>query len=262
MCLLFFSYRVTPGYKLVLAANRDEFLARDTAPLDFIDNGKTILCGIDLQGGGTWLGIDAKMRFGALTNFRDPQTDNPEAPSRGDFILNYLRGSKSSREYIAEVAAERALYNGFNLVVGDARELFYFSNRGRLPTLLAPGFFGLSNGFLDTDWPKVKRGKQLLAPHMVETTKIVSDDIFRVLTDTHRPADKFLPDTGVGLEWERLLSPMYIDSPEYGTRSSAVVTINQENRVEFYEKTYVHKIPSGTTHRVTMKSIYPVHPVA
>lgn len=260
MCLLFLSYRVTPGYKLVLAANRDEFLARETAPLNFIDDEKTILCGIDLQGGGTWLGIDSKMRFGALTNFRDPQADKPEAPSRGDLILNYLRGGTTSREYIELVSAEGGLYNGFNLVVGDRRELFYFSNRQRQPRRLSPGFYGLSNSFLDTEWPKVSRGKQLLSPHMVDTAKIVSEDIFSMLADTHHPPDASLPDTGVGLDWERMLSPIYIDSPAYGTRSSAIVTIDDENRIQFYEKTYLRKTQSDTN-QIVYKAIESERPI-
>ncbi len=254
MCLLFFSYRVTPGYKLVLAANRDEFLDRPTAPLGFIDNDRSILCGIDLQGGGTWLGIDDKLRFGALTNFRAPQADTFDTPSRGDLILNYLRGDKSSREYIDLVAAEGNLYNGFNLLVGDRRDLFYFSNRGRLPTRLSPGFYGLSNRFLDSGWPKVIRGKQLLSPHMVDKGQISSEDIFNILADTHCPADSNLPDTGVGLEWERLLSPIYIDSPAYGTRSSAVVTINEDSGIQFYEKTYSRTRRSNKS-QIVFKSI-------
>ena len=97
MCLLFFSYRTTPGYQLVVAANRDEFLSRPTAPLDFLDKEKTILAGRDLQGGGTWLGITAQLKFAAITNYREPAANRADVPSRGEILMDYLTGDMDCR---------------------------------------------------------------------------------------------------------------------------------------------------------------------
>lgn len=241
MCLLFISYKLTPGYKIILAANRDEFVSRPTAPLDFIDDSKTILTGKDLEGGGTWLGINKQESFAALTNFREHQTMSSDAPSRGELIIDYLQSEKTGKECLEKISNNAKLYNGFNLIVGDTKGLYYYSNRGGTQAELSPGFYGLCNHYLDSDWPKVARGKNLLYPHMVQTENLISEDIFNVLLDTERPDDRKLPDTGVGLEWERLLSSIFIDSTGYGTRSSAIITIDYNSRIDFFEKTYLRQ---------------------
>jgi uncharacterized protein with NRDE domain len=237
MCLLFFSYRATPGYRLVVAANRDEFLARPTAPLNFVDTEKTLLAGRDLQGGGTWLGITAGLKFAAITNFRDPAANRADAPSRGEILMDYLHGHTAAGPYLQALAARASRYNGFNLILGDAADLFYFSNIKGVARKLSPGFYGLSNHLLDTAWPKVVRGKELLRPHMVETSEIDPLRLLELLRDNSSPPDDMLPDTGVGLEWERLLGPIFINSPTYGTRSSAVITVTDGGAVSFTEKT-------------------------
>jgi uncharacterized protein with NRDE domain len=236
MCLLFFSYRSTPGYRLVVAANRDEFLARPTAPLDFVDTEKTLLAGRDLQGGGTWLGITAGLKFAAITNFRDPAANRADAPSRGEILMDYLHGDTAAGPYLQALATRASRYNGFNLILGDAADLYYFSNKKGMPRKLAPGFYGLSNHLLDTAWPKVVRGKELLRPHMVETSEIDPLRLLELLQDNSSPPDDMLPDTGAGLEWERLLGPIFIDSPTYGTRSSAVITVTDGGAITFTEK--------------------------
>ncbi|MFH0782751.1 MAG: NRDE family protein [Pseudomonadota bacterium] len=240
MCLLFFSYRTTPGYRLVVAANRDEFLARPTARLDYLDQHKTLLAGRDLQGGGTWLGITAGQRFAAITNYREPAANRPDAPSRGEILMEYLAGSTGAGEYLQALAAKASVYNGFNLIIGDSRDLYYYSNKISAPCLLAPGFFGLSNHLLDTPWPKVVRGKELLRSHMVETGHVDPLSLLNILTDSHRPPYDQLPETGVGLAWEQLLGTIFIDGAGYGTRSSAVITVTDAGAIEFTEKT-VHR---------------------
>lgn len=239
MCLLFFSYRHTPGYRLVVAANRDEFLARETVPLTFLDAEKTVLGGLDLQGGGTWLGITAAGRFAAITNYRDPAANRPDAPSRGLILLDYLTGDIAAFDYLQALERSGSRYNGFNLILGDDTGLFYYANRKAAPPeKLAPGFYGLSNHLLDTPWPKITRGKELLRPAMVETAPVDPLELLAILEDGRRPPDHLLPETGVGLEWERLLSPIFIDSPAYGTRSSAVITVTERGDISFTEKTH------------------------
>lgn len=236
MCLLFLSYRTTPGYRLALAANRDEFLARPTAPLGILDEKRYILGGRDLQGGGTWLGVSGSGRLAALTNYRDPAAMRANAPSRGAIVLDFLAAPCSAEEYLDDLVGRAEAYNGFNLIVGDGRGLHYYSNRGAQARRLAPGYYGLSNHLLDTPWPKVSRGKALLKPHLVAGLDVAG--VFAALEDRARPEDAQLPETGVGLDWERLLSSIFIAGETYGTRSSALLTISDRGRIDFWEKTH------------------------
>lgn len=229
---------MTPGYRLVVAANRDEFLSRPTAPLNFIDREKTILAGQDRKGGGTWLGISAKLQFAAITNYREPTVNLLNAPSRGEILLKYLAGNAGAETFSYQLAKSANQYNGFNLILGDSKELYYYSNRAAEPRSLAPGFYGLCNHLLDTPWPKLIRGNKLLYPHMVDTDKVEPERLFELLEDNWTPPDSELPNTGVALEWERILGSIFIDSPSYGTRSSAVIAVTNEGEVEFTEKTF------------------------
>jgi uncharacterized protein with NRDE domain len=236
MCLIVFAYHAVPGYKLVLAANRDEFYQRPTASASFWEDYPGVLAGRDLVAGGTWLGITRSGRFAALTNYRDPVRHKKAAPSRGDLVSTYLCGNASPQEYLYALAGRSHLYNGFNLLVGDARSLYYYSNY-KQQRVLTPGFYGLSNHVLDTPWPKVYRSKVALQSQLRDREPEPAQ-LFMLLTDTNRAADHELPRTGVGLEWERILSPIYIASPEYGTRSSSVLTITQQGNVCFTERTF------------------------
>lgn len=239
MCLLFFAYKCSSFHNLVVAANRDEFLDRQTVALHVWDGPKKILGGRDLRGGGTWMGVSEDGKFAAITNFRGPRENNCSAPSRGELISDFLADDMSGLQYGQIVEAEGHKYNGFNLVFGDKEQLYYYCNRNGGVQKLEPGFYGLSNHFLDTPWPKIKRGKKLLNDIMTTTSAIDIDRIWKHLGDTLVPPDEELPDTGVGLVWERLLSSIFIDSSLYGTRSSAVVTITSGGLVDFYEKSYI-----------------------
>lgn len=238
MCLLFFSYRNTPGYRLVIAANRDEFLKRPTARLDFIDQEKQILAGLDLLGRGTWLGVNRGGKLAALTNYRQKEKIAGDAPSRGNILTSYLSSNSGGAEFLKNLSEKASQYNGFSLILGDGDDLFYFNNQQNRITALSPGFYGLSNDFLDTPWPKLSRGKDLLKPVMVDTDHVDPEKIFALLKDDQRPPDTLLPDTGVGLAWERLLGSIFINGQEYGTRSSAVITIGYSGKAIFTEKTF------------------------
>ncbi|MDI6726593.1 MAG: NRDE family protein [Smithellaceae bacterium] len=237
MCLLLFSYASHPHYRLILAANRDEFYVRPTAGAAFWDEAPQILAGRDMQGGGTWLGITRQGRIAALTNYRDPASYREKAPSRGLLVRDYLQGQEAPREYLEEVSARAGDYNGFSLIAGDRKSLWYYSNRGGLGET-SPGIHGLCNHLLDTPWPKVDKGKTALARLTEKAGALAPEDIFSFLADDSRPADSLLPDTGVGLAWERTLSPVFITSPSYGTRSSTVILIGWDGQVTFAERTF------------------------
>lgn len=242
MCLILFAYRQHPQYELVLIGNRDEYYARPTAPLAWWHDAPALLAGRDLAAGGTWLGVTRNGRFAAITNYRDPRSARPDAPSRGPLVSDYLKGDCPAWDYLLNLQARAAEYNGFNLLLGDAEGLCYFSNQGGAPQRLEPGLYGLSNHLLNTPWPKVERGRQALALLLQGGAEPETAHLLHLLTDRNPADDPDLPDTGAGLAWERLLSPLFITSPDYGTRSSSVLRVSQKRRVTLAEKTW----PEGT----------------
>ncbi len=238
MCLILFSYCSHPDFPLLIAANRDEFYSRPSAPAHFWEDHPELLAGRDLQSGGTWLGVSRTGRVAALTNFRDPATVKPDAPSRGHLVSRFLTGTLTARAYMEKVARMGARYNGFNLLAADAEGLFYFSNRGNGIRRLTAGLYGLSNHLLDTPWPKVADGKKAIAAQLTGRTAFDPEAIFAVLSDRSRPADDRLPDTGVGMEAERMLSPRFITSKTYGTRCSMVLALGKNGKIFFSERTF------------------------
>lgn len=238
MCLILLSYDSHPTCRLIVAANRDEFFARPTAPASFWDDAPQVLAGRDLKEGGTWLGITRSGRFAALTNFRDPRSYQGMAPSRGKLVSNFLLGTMTAADYLAQLRQEGDAYNGFNLIFGEGERLWYFSNRSDLPPSLSAGIHGLSNHLLDTPWPKVTRGRKSLARLCAEESAPSPEKLFALLADRTHPPDNLLPETGVGLERERLLSPLFIKSPNYGTRASTLLLIDRQGEVTFMERTF------------------------
>jgi uncharacterized protein with NRDE domain len=237
MCLLLVALNVHADYPLVLAANRDEFYARPSAPADFWEDEPDILAGRDLQEGGTWLGITKSGRLAALTNYRDPAALKANAPSRGELVSGYLRGEDNPERYLAGLAPEAGRFNGFNLILGDRSGLFYFSNRGSQRKLEA-GIHGISNSLIDVPWPKVRLGKKILGDLLAGKGRPTTERLFQLLSDRTRPPDDQLPETGVGWEWERILSALFIQSPTYGTRSSTVLLIGKSGETTFAERVF------------------------
>lgn len=233
MCIAFLAFHHVPGLPIVLAANRDEFYDRGTLPMHFWEeNG--ILAGRDLKAGGAWLGLNPKGRLAFITNFRGSSPEKKDAPTRGQLIPRFLNENMGIDMFSRELEDTGALYNGFNLIYGNSHELYHYSNRSDQITSLTPGIYGLSNHLLNTAWPKVERGKN----HMSRLKEWDIDQVFQILAHTERAPDHQLPHTGVSLEWERLLSPIFIDSPHYGTRSGTVVLMNENGGVSVEERTY------------------------
>ncbi len=237
MCLIFISLNDHPTYKLIVAANRDEFYNRRTAAADYWKDHPNILGGRDLEANGTWMGITTSGKVSFLTNCRDPKNINPNAPSRGHLVSDYLESNTSAASYMQSVEKVGSQYNGFNLLVGTFEELFYFSNYRDGIERLEPGLHGLSNHLLDTPWPKVQRGKEKLNT-LLKAKTISADTLFDFLFDDQRAADKDLPETGIGLERERALSSMFIKSPGYGSRCSTVLLASRAGHVLFAERVY------------------------
>lgn len=238
MCLILFAHKVHPVYPLVVAANRDEVYSRPTAAAAFWDDHPHIYGGRDLAQGGTWLGITRSGRLAAVTNFRDSYAARDGTRSRGELTAKYLHGTMSPAHYVNRVQREATNYNGFNLIAGDLDELHYVSNRGSSLLAVAPGIHGLSNHLLDTPWPKIKLGRKRLAELLPQNTQQLVDGLFALLADRVEAPDCMLPDTGVGMHRERVLSPAFIISPTYGTRSSTVILIDKHGQVLFSERSF------------------------
>ena len=246
MCLVLFAVESHPRYSLIVAANRDEFYDRPTASAEFWPDAPSVLAGRDLRAGGTWLGLDRQGRFAAVTNYRQGEREPPVPRSRGWLVSDFLTAETAAATHIAHVTTDAALYNGFNLIVGDARELWYFSNREGRARVLGPGVYGLSNHLLDTAWPKVSMAKRGLESLLAAPGSELVAELLSLLSDRTRPADDRLPSTGVGLEWERLLSSAFITASDYGTRSSTVLLMGRDGGVVFVERTFgTGGIPGG-----------------
>jgi uncharacterized protein with NRDE domain len=237
MCLILLAVDTHPEYALLVAANRDEFYERPTARAAFWDDAPRVLAGRDLRVGGTWLGIHGSGRIAAVTNYRQGEREAEAARSRGRLVADYLTGQGDARAHLGRVEREASLYNGFNLIAGDAEALFYFSNREGRVRRLGPGVYGLSNHLLDSPWPKVTAGKSGLSA-LLPGAGDPLPGLFALLADSRQAADHLLPTTGVSQEWERLLSAAFIATEGYGTRSSTVVLVGRDRRVVFVERSF------------------------
>lgn len=238
MCLIVFAWRPSHPTPLIVAANRDEFYARPTLPLARWPDAPQVYAGRDLEAGGTWMGISDDGRFAALTNIRDP--NQPIGlRSRGDLVARYLSGAQSLEDYLAEAAGRAAEYTGFNLLAGDARHLYYLNSADPVPVRLEEGIYGVSNAGLNTPWPKLVKAKAALAGHLGDPQP---STLLQLLHDPTPAAQAELPNTGVGLATEALLSSVFISSPNYGTRASTVLIVNADGSQRMIEHSFG---PSG-----------------
>ncbi|WP_244813489.1 NRDE family protein [Caballeronia sp. Lep1P3] len=238
MCLIVFDWQpdaqsdagVHDGRALLtLSANRDEFFRRDADPMHWWTDAPGVLAGRDLAGGGTWLGVSRDGRFAALTNYRAPADMRADAPTRGTLVSGYLAGERiAPLDYLRRVAENGHRYNGFNLLCGDftRRELGWYGNRADAPpALLDAGVHGLSNSLLNTPWPKLVAQRDALADLIHAREHPPLDVLIDTLRDPRMADDASLPSTGISVERERVLSAAFIETPEYGTRSTTALRV-------------------------------------
>ena len=244
MCLILFAQDAHPKYPLVFGGNRDEFYERPSAPASYWDEAPHVLGGRDLKSGGTWLGVTRHGHWATITNVRDEMPHREDAPSRGRLVAEYLRDEPDPRSYLEAVEGSAEQYNGFNLLVGTPNETHYFSNRDGTPRLVEPGIHGMSNAQLDDPWPKVERGTARLKDVLIDAP--APDPLLKILNDREPAPDDKLPDTGLGMDTERMLSPPFIESESYGTRCSTVILMHRSGTVTFVERNFDHGDPAET----------------
>jgi len=230
MCLILFAIEPTREYRLVLAANRDEFYERPTQQAGWWSDYPFILGGRDLKMGGTWLGVTRSGRFAAVTNFRDPPPDPVPPRSRGELTTDFLTSSVPCAEYLQDVDKVAGEYRGFNLVIGDGTNYYYYSNRNRDIVELAPGFYGLGNQLLNCNWPKTIEGRKKLA--CLCKKGFTTSELFELLFARGN---------------DRPFSANFLASAEYGTCASSVVTISAAGDVYLEERNFKpHGVPDST----------------
>jgi uncharacterized protein with NRDE domain len=238
VCLILFAVDAHPEYRLIVAANRDEFFVRPSAAAQPWAEAADVIGGRDLEKGGTWLAVRQGGRLAAVTNFRDGARKKNTKRSRGLLVSDFILSREMPRDFIHRIEMEPEVYDGFNLIVADGAEVWHYSNIERSGTRVSRGVHGVSNHLLDTPWPKVTRGKEVMAHALGETREGLIARLFEALREERRAADHQLPSTGVGLEWERVLSPAFIATAEYGTRASTVVLVHRSGALSFIERTY------------------------
>ena len=235
MCLIALALDQHPRFALVIAANRDEFLDRAAAALDWwqpAPEAAPLLGGRDLHAGGTWMGLNAQGRVAMLTNVRDLPRYQATAPSRGAIVPAWLAAQAPSADFWRDTAARG--HNPFNLLAGELAHghWWWADDQARQPQRLEPGLYGLSNAALDTPWPKVQRLKAAVAAALAQAASTVQLEalLFAALADRSTAPDAALPNTGVGLERERWLAPAFIRTPDarYGTRCSTLLIVERE----------------------------------
>ena len=230
------AYKCHPDYKLVFAANRDEFYERPAAPAAFWKEEPSLLAGRDLKEGGTWCGITKTGRFAAITNYRDMKSIKKNALSRGKIVTDFLTGTSSPELYGKALKDSADTYNGYSLIFGNKSGLFFFSNRKKELVEIKAGIHGLSNHLLNTPWYNVERSKTLFKKAVEKENGNLVEELFGLLSDDIPSTDDNLPNTGLDPKLERTISPIFTKTEVYGTRSSTVILVDNNDNVNFIEK--------------------------
>lgn len=237
MCLILFAVGVSPRYPLILAGNRDEYHDRPTAAADYWPPDGQVLGGRDLSAGGSWLAVSRHGRLAAVTNHRDG-SGQKAARSRGHLVSEFVGREAGTRDHLRSLAPIADEFGGYNLLLWDRHGMRYDSNRGARDVAVVAGVHGLSNGVLDTPWPKVTTGKQRLERLLTGDPEDPAPALFELLADRSEASDQSLPRTGVSLDWERRLSAAFITSRDYGTRASTVVLVDASGNLDLRERSF------------------------
>ena len=236
MCLLLIDWQTHANFRLVIAANRDEFHSRASAAASWWTDHPDLLGGRDLEAMGTWLAINRAGHFAAVTNVRKPTSGRTK--SRGELAVDFLIETEPRvKSYLDRLEHSAHDYNGYNFIGYDGANMAWFNNSDCLSKILPHGVYGLSNAALDTAWPKVVRLKADYARFSAQLEDFY-ENLFLLLSDRKIANDDDLPNTGIELDMERQLSPIFIEGPSYGTRCSTIFTLTHDGDVTFKERRF------------------------
>ena len=242
MCTLVVAWQINPDYPLIVIGNRDEFYARATQPLHRWANG--ITAGKDLTAGGTWMGIGPQNQFAALTNRRLGFEQTAATLSRGILVEQALLAD-NEQQISDYLRAHQGQFAPFNLLYLQNAQLYYCHHLSEQAQRLKPGIYGVSNGLLNEPWPKVQWLKSAALPLLTQPQPDL-DALFLLLKNPTTYADALLPDTQIPIEWERLLSALFIATPEYGTRLSSIFLFDKSGKWHLHERHH-HGVTSSQT---------------
>ena len=245
MCLIVFAHYTHPKYPFILLANRDEYYERPTRQLGFWDKEADLIGGRDLRAGGTWLAMNRSGAFAAVTNVR-MSVVQPHAKSRGSLPIDFLKSSQTSQAYMKRLFNQKSMYNGFNLLTRREETLFHFNNQAGIINKVTPGIHGLCNASLNTSWPKLEALKERFK--LTIEKEFDKEELLNLMMDKHTFKDELLPDTGITQEMERALSSIFIEMHTYGTRSTALIIIDNHNVIDLTEITHFPKQKDNRKH--------------
>jgi uncharacterized protein with NRDE domain len=216
MCVVALALDCHPRWPLLLAANRDEFHARASAPLGRWDDAPHVIAGRDLVAGGSWLGISERGRLAVVTNIRDPDGPDPAKRSRGALVADWLVDGRSP--------IDLADYNGFSLILADAATAMHIAN---LPwpdqKMLQPGIHGLSNGLPHQPWRRKEQLESVLG-EWIAAGREEPEELLTLL------ADECLLDADG--------HSIFIRNAIYGTRCSTIVAIDYQGAGRIIERRF------------------------
>ncbi|XP_067910757.1 transport and Golgi organization protein 2 homolog [Heterodontus francisci] len=254
MCIIFFQFdpHSVSAYRLILAANRDEYYSRPTMPADFWGNNNDILSGLDMEKGregGTWLGISKKGKLAALTNYLQP-TNRLNALGRGYLVTNFLTEKVDGLTYLKKISSEGHLYNGFNLITADFSNTkgdtmcYYGSKSSQEPKTLDPGIYGLANSLLETPWKKLVHGKKLFTDAIKQSNELSPENLVQELISVMNNEEFQMPDTDMEEQGQDFIRPilkefsaLFVRTSSYGTRTNTVILVDAKGHVTFTERT-------------------------
>jgi uncharacterized protein with NRDE domain len=240
MCLIVFAWQAHPDYKLILAANRDEFHTRPSQDSHWWPDQPHILAGRDLQAGGTWLATARSGRFATVTNYREPPEARAGLRSRGEIVTNFVSDDVDAMTFVSSMTG--ADYAGVSVLAADQANICYASNRGDEAVSLAPGIYGLSNASLDTPWSKLIRAKQALTA-LIDANNVNPTELLRLLADRTPASSAEVDSSALPFKLARALTAPFIVADKYGTRCSTTLLFANDGCVDFRERRFD---PDGT----------------
>ncbi len=223
MCILFLAINRHPDYPLIIAANRDEYHDRPSQAMHYWPDHPEILAGRDLDKGGSWFGINHKGSFCAVTNFRTGAPAVADRQSRGNLVVKFLAsdcGGRAGDDFLEYLKRESGRFNPFNLIFGNRAAIRIFCSQDHSLKTLSAGYHSVSNGYMDHEWPKMSCGVRKLTEVVEKQSPLKIDELNRLMRDQTKARDDQLPDTGAGKEFERLVSSIFIQDDDYGTRAT------------------------------------------